>query len=238
MKIGMVEIGENAEEYFKRLDGNFRRELRRRSRRLEEDVGAPKVSLTMDGNEVDRAHLEGFSLEVRGWKGRAHSAVLQDPTTNGYFRALSHAAASQHALAMVSVAVGERLIFFHYCLRAGEEAYLFKTAHDEDFQTYGVGQLGTMHTLKTLHERGVRKFNFFGLYVPWQEPWQPTLTQYAKVVIARRETPATCAMTQYRIYASVKRSPWLYRTLNAMRKYYYIAITVRDTIRALVKHLR
>lgn len=192
MTVGEVLLGDEYEKYFNSLSGNFRRELRRRLRQLEERHGRVATRV-MDGRNDLEMHLRrGFALEAAGWKGRRQNAVVQHAQAFEYFYHLAKVAARTGSLRLIFLFCGESLIAFQYHLVHGKASFLLKTAYHEGYRRYAAGQLGTWHAMTRLHAEGIRHFNFFGNYVCWQEPWKPHLTPYGRIIVARRSLRGLC----------------------------------------------
>lgn len=217
MRIGTVEIGANQEEYCAKLHGDFRRELKRRWRQLEHAHGACRVVVSSRAHDIGDAFKDGAALEKRGWKGAHNTAIDQNPQAFHYFMQLAHAAAAHKEVRLIRLQCAGTTIAFQYYLIHHNEAYLLKTAYDEDFSRFGPGQLAVMKSLGILREQGVRKLNFFGQLSTWHTPWQPTVTQYSRLVIARPQVLPYLITLPYRGYAYIKKISWLYRALCQWR---------------------
>ncbi|MFA4872446.1 MAG: GNAT family N-acetyltransferase [Patescibacteria group bacterium] len=238
IRIGNISLGEQWDVYYHSLRSDLKRSLRRKEQYLTSEFGPLTVSVAERKEEIINACYEGFAIETMGWKGYAHSAVLQQDRTKQYFFDLAKTAAEKGSIVLVSLICGGFPVSFHFMLRQGNEAYFFKTMYDEKFSCYSVGQLGVLKTLELLHRRGVRTLNFFGPYVPWHDRWKPSfVTQYSKVVISR-SVNRTFAVLPYRAYAIIKKSTFAFRLFAQMRKLYNIMKILRDTFKVLVQHLR
>ncbi len=217
MRIGIVEIGANQEEYCAKLHGDFRRELKRRWRQLEHAYGACRVVVSSHAHDIGEAFKDGAALEKRGWKGAHNTAMNQNPQAFDYFMQLAQAAAAHKEVKLIRLQCAGATIAFLYYLIHHDEAYLLKTAYDEGFSRFGPGQLAVMKSLEVLREQGVRKLNFFGQLSHWHIPWQPTAAQYSRLVIARPHILPYLVTLPYRGYAQLKKVPWLYRVLCRWR---------------------
>lgn len=98
---------------------------------------------------LDAVLDEMFALEAAGWKGRAGSAILDDPAEELFYRQLARAAAERGALRILLLREGERLLAYDFALKTGETMMALKIAYDE---AVGRLPLGHMLTLAHIHE--------------------------------------------------------------------------------------
>ena len=238
MHVGTATLSENVSEYLSHLEGDFRRELKRRMRHLEQKEGPLTVSCVTAPEEAEAAFYEGFGLELKGWKSFAQSAVLQKRSSGEYFKVLAHAAAARQSLALIIMRTEKHALSFHFCLHMGDDAFLMKTAYHEEFARYGAGQLGAWHAIEALGHIGVKRLNFFGQYVPWHTPWQPNIAHYSKIVVMRQGLKRTGAFIPYWAYARLKEHRLLFRMVKWHQKWWHILRAVNDVIRNLSRHLR
>lgn len=217
MRIGIIEIGADQEEYNAKLHGDFRRELKRRWCQLEMAHGCCSVAVSSGEHDIEEALKDGAALEKKGWKGARHTAMSQDQKAFDYLTRLAHAAAAHKEITLIRLQCAGAIIAFLYYLIHHDEAYLLKTTYDESFSRFGPGQLVILKSLEVLREQGVRKLNFFGQLSKWHEPWRPTVSQYSRLVISRPKVLPYLITMPYRGYAHIKKIPWLYRLISQWR---------------------
>ena len=77
------------EQYEGSLNGAFRRELRRRRRRMGE-IATASLDLVTSPTDIGRALDEGFELEGSGWKTKRGTAILSHPETRLFYRSIAY----------------------------------------------------------------------------------------------------------------------------------------------------
>jgi CelD/BcsL family acetyltransferase involved in cellulose biosynthesis len=158
-------------ELDKLLDAKFRSNIRRRARKLAEDVGPLTLERIDDPAEIDAALDDGFRLEAAGWKGEAGTAIQCDPTLQKRYRELAHRFAARGGLALIFLKAGDRRVAFHFALLEDGVYYLFKPGFDPTLAKYGPGHLLVDMVARDLVARGVRELDFLGDEASWKTEW-------------------------------------------------------------------
>jgi CelD/BcsL family acetyltransferase involved in cellulose biosynthesis len=115
-----------------------RRELRRRSRLLGEELGG-EPELVERGGEAEA--IEAFlAIEASGWKGEAGTALASNPAHAQFLRETAAAFHARGALNLVFLEVAGRQVAATCNLLAGGVDFCFKVAYDEDFARFGPGR--------------------------------------------------------------------------------------------------
>lgn len=151
------------------LSRSFRANLRRRRRALE-TLGNVRAERSCDSIELLKA---GIELELRGWKGRAGTAMAQCADTRGFYTDLARTFGAQRRLALWALYLDERLIAFQFGLENRGSYALLKPAYDESFARYSPGQLLMTEVLRDAIDRRLTRFEFLGEDMPWKRDWQP-----------------------------------------------------------------
>lgn len=127
--------GEYLEGWVKSKD---RREFRRRSRLLGEELGATPELVDHAG---EAKFVEDFlALEGAGWKGTAGTALASDPAHAQFFREIAARFAARGALNLVFLRGGETQLAATCDLVAGGVDFCFKVAYDERFSRFAPGR--------------------------------------------------------------------------------------------------
>ena len=137
------------------MSAQLRRQLRRNERRLAAR-GASTMAVVPGGDIGDE--VERFlRLEVGGWKGRQRGALASDPANLRFGREVLAEAHRRGRLHIVGMDCDGAPIARRLSLLAGEGAYAFKTAYDEDYAAYSPGVLAEALSLRGFHDLpGVR----------------------------------------------------------------------------------
>ena len=137
------------------MSSQLRRQVRRNERRLAAR-GARTIALAPGGHIGDE--IERFlRLEVGGWKGRQGGALAAHPVNLRFGREVLGEAHRRGRLHVVGMDCDGAPIARRLSLLAGEGAYAFKTAYDEDYASYSPGVLAEALCLREFHRLpGVR----------------------------------------------------------------------------------
>jgi CelD/BcsL family acetyltransferase involved in cellulose biosynthesis len=162
-----VDVSGDWEAFQSGLRPGRRRELGRRRRRLQEH-GEVSIDIVSQGEGIDPALAEGFSLEAAGWKGERGSAILSNPRTQRFYTEVAHWAASQGWLRLTFLRVGNRAVAFDFNLEAGNRLYKLKTGYDPAFRAYGPGLLLTYEVVKAAFASEVTTYELLGGKEPWK----------------------------------------------------------------------
>ncbi|MBI1903633.1 MAG: GNAT family N-acetyltransferase [Planctomycetia bacterium] len=145
-EIGWIDLGGDWGAFFSDLRGDFRRNLRRWSRSLEEQ--GPLVYRRYDGKGGDLAEMlrRVFSVEEKSWKAKDGSAVLAVPGLLDFFADHSRWLAERRQLVVGALELAGRPIAFEYGYAAKGVYFPYKTSFDEE-----LARLSPTHSLRWRH---------------------------------------------------------------------------------------
>lgn len=172
------------DEMQKRLDTKFKANLRRRHKKLAER-GTVTVERVSGGPELAKYLEEGYAVESSGWKGRAHTAMSQDPQVARFYSELASFTAEEGSLALYFLRVDGKPVAFHYGLAYGSTYYLLKPGYDEDFKECSPGQLLMDEVVQSCIDGGLAGFDFLGPDMPWKRDWADQSRQHTWLYIFR-----------------------------------------------------
>ena len=143
----------DAETYLKHaLSGDYRRQMKRKERRLADSGKLEYVTLGPEDNLDD--WLENFlRLEASGWKGKEGTALASTPSDREFFLRFAREAFRQNRLIMQGLTLDGRPIAQYCALTAGHGSFDFKPAYDEDYGRYSPGILLELERFRYLHSR-------------------------------------------------------------------------------------
>ncbi|GJD61617.1 GNAT family N-acetyltransferase [Methylobacterium frigidaeris] len=127
------------------------KDLRRRRRRLDEAGTVTVEAVGPDGNLVGAVE-EFLTLEQRGWKGRAGTALACRPETVGFAKTLFRAGDGPVTARADLLRLDGRVVAASLALVCGGTATLLKTAYDEDLRALAPGVLLEAEIVRALHE--------------------------------------------------------------------------------------
>ncbi|OGA59934.1 MAG: hypothetical protein A3G81_25850 [Betaproteobacteria bacterium RIFCSPLOWO2_12_FULL_65_14] len=149
----MLRRDRDAESYIgSSLSGESRSKLRRGERRLREQ-GALERRVLRPGDDVGKWIDELLCLEAAGWKGRRGSALGCSEANRRFAVEVFTRAFERGRLLMVGLDLEGRPIARYTAFVAGEGAFAFKTAYDEQFRKGSPGILAELDMIGAFHER-------------------------------------------------------------------------------------
>ena len=165
-----VELGGDWSAYERTLRPQFRKDIRRRARRLAE-AGAVSFDVEDGRTGLESLLAEGFRVEASGWKGRAGTAIVSDETTHRFYGEISRWAAERGSLRLAFLRVDGRAIAFELMLEENGVLYDVKTGYDEAYARYSPGHLLVREILRWAAERGVHRYEFLGEEDTFKREW-------------------------------------------------------------------
>jgi hypothetical protein len=137
------------------VSGRHLKELRRLKRRLSER-GCYANRVMEPGEPVDGWIDNFLRLEASGWKGREQTAIASHDESRQFFARAAKIAASQGRLEMLAIELDGAPIAMKCNFLAGNTAFAFKIAYDEQFSRYSPGVLLELFNISSLAERSSR----------------------------------------------------------------------------------
>lgn len=114
------------------------KELRRQRNRLAEQ-GQLAIRTVTDRALVRDAFEHFLAIEARSWKGRAGTAMMQQPAAAAFSRAMVRAMASEGQCRIDLLELDGAPIAAAIQLRSGDRSYFWKTAYDAQYAKYSPG---------------------------------------------------------------------------------------------------
>jgi CelD/BcsL family acetyltransferase involved in cellulose biosynthesis len=138
------------DDYVRSTLGNKHfRDLRRRARKLESEIG----DITFSEHAGDPVVVDDFlDLEAAGWKGNEGTALACGPGAE-FFRAICGAFAQAGRLQMLVMRAGDRTVAIQSSVVAGEGLFCFKIAYDESLKRFSPGTQLMVETASEFHRR-------------------------------------------------------------------------------------
>ena len=138
--------------YVERTLGRHRhKELRRYVRRLG-DIGALLFTTATEQEAVAVAIADFFTLESRGWKGKAGTAAVLDDDVHGFITAAVAGLAAEGKVAINRIFIDGRAIAVTITLRSADTAWFWKIVYDEKFAQHSPGVVLTFAVTEDLVE--------------------------------------------------------------------------------------
>ena len=151
-------------QFSSRRRSDFRR-ARRRAGHVEAEVLTPTA-------EETPALLElALLIELRSWKGRNGTAILQHPVRASFFRRYCELAAAAGSLRLAFLRVDGEVAAMQIAVERDDAFWLLKIGYDEKFSRCSPGQLLIAHSIGWAATRGLATYEFLGTAEPWVDVW-------------------------------------------------------------------
>jgi hypothetical protein len=138
--------------YVERTLGRHRhKELRRYVRRLG-DAGALLFTTATEPEPIAAAVADFFTLESRGWKGKAGTAAVLDDDVHGFITAAIAGLSAEGKVAVNRIFIDGRAIAVTITLRNADTAWFWKIVYDEKFAQHSPGVVLTFAVTEDLVE--------------------------------------------------------------------------------------
>lgn len=168
------------EEFYGRLDGRFRRNMRNREKRL--------AALGEVAYEQEPVSLSGFLEEMfvvgeLSWKGAEQTAIGSTPELRRFYSRLAELTHPKGWLSVHLLRVSGRPIAFHYSLRSNGAVCLLKTEFDTSYNAYSPGHQIQKRVLQACYANGVQEFDFLGPNMTWKQEWSDQVRGHVRLLL-------------------------------------------------------
>jgi CelD/BcsL family acetyltransferase involved in cellulose biosynthesis len=169
--------------YEKRLNTNFRRNLRKAHNRcLRDHESRFRVYA---GPDVGPPHLlqQFFDVEASGWKGAAGTAIKCNPELVGFYSGLAQRLSDRGWLEWHFLDFDGEPVAGHFAIRFGRSLVLHKIGYDEKYARLGPGNLLFHHIVaRAFADEGIDEINCL-TDMPWHANWHVTKDEYSDMLL-------------------------------------------------------
>jgi CelD/BcsL family acetyltransferase involved in cellulose biosynthesis len=207
-EVGVVDAPGGWEEFTASLSADFRRNLRRRIRQLEERGHLALRSWHEPDEQAVAPALRGaFEIEDQGWKGRQGTSVLCTPGMLDYFTRQAEILAKRGQLALHFLELDDRPIAFEYGYLAKGMYFAHKIGYLPEHHKAAPGHVLRWHLLRRLFAQpGFRGMDFFGQLTEAAKRWMTRRYTVSRLVVCPRRTLSRTLMAAYtRLWPRVRR---------------------------------
>jgi CelD/BcsL family acetyltransferase involved in cellulose biosynthesis len=154
-------IEDGWESFERSLSKNFRSDVRRRLRRLEDEG---QVSFEVyDGPERLHERLEeGFAIEGAGWKGSSGTAISSDERTRSFYTEVGHWAAGKGIIRLAFLRLDGRAVSFLYNFEEAGVHYYQKGGYDPEASRLSPAKVLLHLMVRRAFDLGLSRFEFLG----------------------------------------------------------------------------
>ena len=173
------------EDYYRGLSHNFRGNLRKARRKLEQlrDVRP----LLQSPGRFDEADFQRFvDLEASGWKGAQGEAIKKRETWVNFYREFIAGLARANCLALNFLAAEDRVIAAQLGIHTGSRLSILKIAYDENYARCAPGNLlWSMQLEAAFASDEIREVDALS-DMPWHRDWKMRRRSYYSLRIVPR----------------------------------------------------
>ena len=130
----------SAAEYFAGLSANFRKNLNKASRKLE-DLKDVKFRFCENTRSVQENTARFLDVENIGWKGRRETSIKNYPDSARMFEMAAEGLSSAGMMAFSFLEAGDKTIAAQYAMLSNRTMYCLKTGYDEDYAACSPGNM-------------------------------------------------------------------------------------------------
>jgi len=155
---------EPEERFPTRRRADFRR-ARRRAGCFEAEILSPTPDLTPALVEI------AMDIEMRSWKGRYGTAVLQRPGCADFFRRYCMMKATDGSLRLAFLKIDGEYAAMQIAVERDNAYWLLKIGYDDRYLRCSPGKLLTSYSIGWAAARGLTAYEFLGKAEPWINLW-------------------------------------------------------------------
>jgi CelD/BcsL family acetyltransferase involved in cellulose biosynthesis len=199
-QIGLVDLAKDWAGYQSAWSGNFRRQMRKMTRRAEELGGVSlSVHRPTDAAELARLLRLGFEVEDRSWKGQEGTSVLKSPQMHEYLCEQAALLARAGELELYFLEFENKPIAFEYGMSAKRTYFSPKVGYDESYSHLSPGQLLRLKMLERFFaDRTCDTWDFLGPLVEATERWTTGSYAIERLLVATGGASSRLALRTYR----------------------------------------
>jgi CelD/BcsL family acetyltransferase involved in cellulose biosynthesis len=199
-RIGLVDLTRDWAAYQAAWSGNFRRQMRKMTRRADELGGvALSVHRPTGAAELERLLQLGFEIEDRSWKGRDGTSVLKSPQMHEYLHEQAALLAELGHLELFFLEFEGQSIAFEYGMLSKRTYFSPKVGYDEAYSHLSPGQLLRLKMMEQFFGDPMRNtWDFLGPLVEAPDRWTTSAYAIERLVVATGGISGRLALRAYR----------------------------------------
>ncbi len=192
----IVDTAGDLDAWVTQSNSSWKKRLRRYRRKMYKDHEA-KIDVLETPANLEAELGIGFALEASGWKGEAGTAIVSQPQTEAFYRAVAAAFAARDELRLSRVELDGRPVAFSLCIEHGGRLYSLKSGFDESFRKLVPGLVLQVSIVEACFERGYDAYELLGNQTEWKAKLA-TAQRTHSTLRAYRRNPLGIARHAYR----------------------------------------
>jgi CelD/BcsL family acetyltransferase involved in cellulose biosynthesis len=202
------------EDYHRGLDRKHRENLRKRLRRLGA-LGPVRHEVVTSAGDFSAALLEGLRIEAQAWKGRAGTAILNDPAAHSFYSRLGEEAARRGWARLNFLRVGDTRIAFDFSLHYRSRCFALKSGYAPAYARDSPYQVLCSMVLRRAFEEGLAEVDFLGGREYWKLNWTRRFRPHCWAYVVPPRWPLRVAyQAKFELAPTLRRQP-AYRFLRS-----------------------
>ena len=155
--------------------------LERFRRKMGRDHEA-ELSIVEPPTDLDRELSDGFAVEASGWKGEAGTAIVSNPETEAFYRAIAESFAARDELRLSRIVLDGEVAAFDFTLLYRGRLYLLKTGFDERFRKLAPGLVMRLSIIERCFEDGLQAHELLGEESEWKAKFATGKRSHVKAI--------------------------------------------------------
>ena len=151
----VIEIGDEFSDYWSQRPKNLRKNISRYSNRIKRDFGGFHLDVITGESDIAAAVARYASIESRGWKGRAGTALHPGNVQADFYREIMEEYAAAGEAFIFELYLAETLVASRLCIASQEQLIILKTTYDEEYSNYATGRILLYETIRFVFENHV-----------------------------------------------------------------------------------
>jgi CelD/BcsL family acetyltransferase involved in cellulose biosynthesis len=192
----IIDTSGELEAWIAQSDTSWKKRLRRYRRKMDKDYEATFEIARLPA-DLEAELEEGFALEAGGWKGEAGTAIVSNPETEAFYRAIAAAFQDRGELRLSRIVLDGKAVAFSFCIEHGGRLFSLKAGYDESFRKIVPGLVLQLSIIEACFERDLVAYELLGEQTEWKTKLA-TETCPHSTFRAYRRTPAGIARYAYR----------------------------------------
>lgn len=144
----------------KSLSSNFRRNLKKRMRKLEKDYGKVELKEYRELGSLDTTMQIFFDLHQKRWGSKGEKGTFKNLAVRDTFLTKAKLFAEKDWLRLYFLTVNDKPIAAKYCFKYKQKLYGSLSGFDPSYSSYGVGNVLMLKVLERCIDQGIREYDF------------------------------------------------------------------------------
>lgn len=157
--------------FLEKLNGKFRKNLRRSMKNLERDYGKVEIKKHNDFCSLNDAMEIFFRLHQMRWRSKHKQGVFSTQAIRDFYIDVAKSFFAKRWLALYFLTVKDEPIAAHFCFEYQRKMYFALSGYDLNFSKYSVSSLLTLKIIEKCIEKNLTEFDFMKGDEPYKFKW-------------------------------------------------------------------